>query len=103
MAGEITSLYWRLIGHRRHIRQYLAMVELAIFECVKLGYIWTNNFIFSKPCVFYRFTIEKKQNMCKLVKVELESFCQIGNGNWLVVQTFAMVLEIIGCNNNYRM
>ena len=24
--------------------------------------------------------------MCKLVKVELESFCQIGNGNWLVVQ-----------------
>ena len=39
--------------------------------------------------------------MCKLVKVELESFCQIGNGNWLVVQTFAMVLEIIGCNNNY--
>ena len=43
----------------------------------------------------------KKQNMCKLVKVELESFCQIGNGNWLVVQTFAMVLEIIGPNNNY--
>ena len=39
--------------------------------------------------------------MCKLVKVELESFCQIGNGNWLVVQTFTMVLEIIGCNNNY--
>ena len=25
--------------------------------------------------------------MCKLVKVELESFCQIGNGNWLSVQT----------------
>ena len=39
--------------------------------------------------------------MCKLVKVELESFCQIGNGNWLIVQTVAMVLEIIGRNNNY--
>ena len=39
--------------------------------------------------------------MCKLVKVELESFCQIGNGNWLAVQTIAVVLEIIGCNNNY--
>ena len=39
--------------------------------------------------------------MCKLVKVKLEPFCQIGNGNWLVVQTFAMVLEIIGRNNNY--
>ena len=39
--------------------------------------------------------------MCKLVKVELESFCQIGNGNWLIVQAVAMVLEIIGRNNNY--
>ena len=39
--------------------------------------------------------------MCKLVKVELESFCQIGNGSWPVVQTIAMVLEIIGRNNNY--
>ena len=39
--------------------------------------------------------------MCKLVKVELESFCQTGNGNWLKVQTIAIVLEIIGCNNNY--
>ena len=57
--------------------------------------------LFSKLYVCCRFTIEKKQNMCKLVKVELESFCQIGNGNWLVVQTFAMVLEIIGPNNNY--
>ena len=41
--------------------------------------------------------------MCKLVKVELEVFCQIGNGNWLTVRSYAMVLEIIGCNNNYRM
>ena len=40
MAGKITSLYWRLTGHERHIRQYLAMVELAIFEYVKLGYAW---------------------------------------------------------------
>ena len=39
--------------------------------------------------------------MCKLVKVKLESFCQIGSGNWLIVQTIAIVLEIIGCNNNY--
>ena len=77
------------------------MVGLVLFECVKLGNIWTNNFIFSKPCVCCRFTIEKKQKMCKLVKVELELFCQIGNDNWLIVQTFAMVLEIIGCNNNY--
>ena len=101
IAREITSLYWRLIGHRRHTRQYFALVELVIFEYVKLGYIWTNNFIFSKLCVCCEFTIEKKQNMCKLVKVELESFCQIGNGSWPVVQTIAMVLEIIGRNNNY--
>ena len=57
--------------------------------------------MFGKPLLYARFTIDKKQKMCKLVKVKLESFCQIGNGNWLVVQTFAMVLEIIGCNNNY--
>ena len=60
-----------------------------------------NNLLFSKLCVCCWFTIDKMQNMCKLVKVELESFCQIGSGNWLVVQTFAMVLEIIGRNNNY--
>ena len=70
MAGKITSLYWRLIGHKRHINQCFAMVELVIFECVKLGYIWTNNFMFSKLYVCCGFTIDKKQNMCKLVKVE---------------------------------
>ena len=43
IAGEITSLYWRLIGHKRHTNQYLAMVELVIFECVKLGYVWRIN------------------------------------------------------------
>ena len=66
-----------------------------LFECVKLGYIWTNNFIFSKLRLCDRFTIEKKQKMCKLVKVELESFCQIGNGSWLTVQTFAMVYLVM--------
>ena len=40
MAGKITSLYWRLIGHKRHTNQYLAMAGLVVFECVKLGYIW---------------------------------------------------------------
>ena len=46
------------------------MLELAIFECVKLGYIWTNNFMFSKLCMLLWFTIDKMQNMCKLVKVQ---------------------------------
>ena len=27
------------------------MVELVIFECVKLGYIWMNKLMFSKPLI----------------------------------------------------
>ena len=64
-----------------------------------------NNLLFSKPCVFCMLTIEKKQNMCKLVKVELESFCQIGNGNWLVVQTVVKYFTLTDhCHGvgNYR-
>ena len=80
-------------------------MELVIFECVKLGNTWTNNFIFSKLCVCCGFTIEKKQNMCKLVKVELESFCQIGNGNWLIVQNVVKYFPLTdSCHGieNYR-
>ena len=51
MVGKITSLYWRLIGYKQHIKQCLAMVRLVIFEYVKLGYIWMNKLMFSKPLI----------------------------------------------------
>ena len=95
MAGKITTLQRRLTGCERHIKQCFAMVELIIFECVKLGNIWKNDFMFSKLCMCDRFTIDKMQNMCKLVNLYLEVFCQIRNGNWLVVRSYAMVYLVM--------
>ena len=69
MAKKITSLYWRLIGHKRHIKQYPAMVELVIFECVKLGYIWRIVCCLVNYVCFVGLQLVK-ENMCKLVKVE---------------------------------
>ena len=43
--------------------------------------------------------------MCKLVKVKLESFCQIGNGNWLAVQSVVKYFPLTdSCHGigNYR-
>ena len=45
------------------------MAGLVVFECVKLGYIWKNNFIFSKLYMLLWFTIDKMQNKCKLVNL----------------------------------
>ena len=45
-----------------------------------------------------------KANKCKLVNVYCKHGLLSGDcGNWLVVQTFAMVLEIIGRNNYYQL
>ena len=45
------------------------MVELAIFECVKLGYIWrTILYLVNFDCVLGLQLI--KENMCELVKVQ---------------------------------
>ena len=69
MAGKFTTLQRRLMDCERQIKQWLVMVKLIVFECVKLGYIWKNNFMFSKLCMLLWFTIDKMQNMCKLVNL----------------------------------
>ena len=53
----------------QQIKQWLVMVELIVFECVKPGYVWKNNFMFSKLYMLLWFTIDKMQNMCKLVNL----------------------------------
>ena len=69
MAGKFTTLQQRLIDCERQIKQWLVMVELIVFECVKPGYVWKNNFMFSKLYMLLWFTIDKMQNMCKLVNL----------------------------------
>ena len=57
MAGKFTTLQRRLMDCERQINQWLVIVELVIFECVKLGYIWKNNFMFSKLYMLLWFTM----------------------------------------------
>ena len=62
--------------------------------------------MFSKLCMLLWFTIDKMQNMCKLVNLQLEVFCQIGNGNWLTVQNVVKYFSLTdSCHGirNYRM